>query len=100
MLPLYKNLCKMIELAMKEKAPQMYARLKASGELSKEIHRRAEEATNAYYEMVMMEPKEKVLERQKKSPMDQIAERTMQKKVAAEIALSQALEFPTENEKD
>lgn len=86
----------MIELAMQEKAPQMYSRLKASGMLEREISDRAQVAKDSYLEAISMEKKEDALARQKLPPLEQIGLRDRQKRAAAEVALDQATEFPSE----
>lgn len=99
MLPaLLRHLPEMIELAMQEKAPQMYARLKASGDLEAEIGERLAVALESFREVSSMERKDAVLARQKLPPMDQVQARTMQLKAAAEEAIAQAIEFPSESE--
>lgn len=94
MFPTYKNLLEMIDLAMQEKAPQMYARLEAQGTLKDEINERASLALDSYREATSLESKEEVQARQKLPPMEIIAAITMKRKIATEIALSQATEFP------
>lgn len=100
MFPTHKNLRQMIETAMQDRSPQMYARLKASGELLAAVQERADAAQESYLAALSEQPKAEVMRRQLQSPMDQMAERTMQQKAAAETALAQALEFPSESATD
>lgn len=100
MFPTGKALREIVEQAMQDKAPQMYARLKADGSLRDEISRRMDEAQESYRQAIWTESKESVLARQKLPPMEQIQERTMQQRAAAEEAIAQATEFPSESETD
>lgn len=92
MMPLPHQMRELIELAMKEKAPALYARLKASGELAAEIGRRAQEAEESYLEASSLDLSEPWM-RNQGDPMEFLQKRTMQKKIAAEEAISQATEF-------
>ena len=97
-LPNSKQLHRMIALAMQEKAPAMYARLKAGGQLDREISDRAQVAKDSYREAIAQEPKAAVLSRQNLDPLHQVGDRAGQMRAAAEVALDQATEFHDEGD--
>lgn len=100
MLPMYGTLLGLIAQAMKVKAPKMYRRLKANGDLQAEISRRATEAGESYLTALEIMPKAEVMRVQNLPPLEQVAERTAARRVAAEAALADAIDFPTESEPD
>ena len=100
MLPSSKKLTTMVDQAMQDRAPMMHKRLTANGMLTTEIQDRVSQATESYLETVGMESKESVMAQQLKPPMERIGEITNRNRAAAEIAMQQATEFPSENEMD
>lgn len=100
MLPMDETLLDMIDQAMKDKAPQIYRRLKVSGDLQVEIERRARGARESYLAALEIQSKGDVLAAQNLPPLEQVAERTMARRAAAETALAAATEFPSESESD
>lgn len=100
MLPSHKTLLEMIEQAMKTKAPQMYAGLRAEGALQAEIARRSEEAKDSYREATGVQSAPEVQRMQRLPYLEQVQERTMQLRVAASKAIDLATEFPNEREVD
>lgn len=100
MLPIDKKVREMIYLEMQENAPRMYVRLKKEGTLEAEVNQRVNLAKESYLAAVGQESKEAVTARQKLPPLEQIAERKMEQATAAQVALAQATEFPSENGMD
>jgi hypothetical protein len=100
MFPLHKPLMKIIDQAMQDQAPAMHARLKKSGLLQADLQERATVATESYLEAVGQEPWEDLMARQKLPHLEQIGEMQRKERTAAEIALAQATEFPSESDQD
>jgi hypothetical protein len=94
------QLPKIIELAMKAKAPRMYRELQASGDLAREIEERVSLALEIQ-DQVENEPLSHLLSHPKKDPMEQQAAARQIISRAWEQAIAVATEFPEEeNEPD
>ena len=88
------NLESMIARAMQDRAPKMFHSLQVSGELSKVIAERADQAEETYEEMYD-QAKDKVLT-SKMDYLESVQALTMAHREAEEIALAQATEFESE----
>jgi hypothetical protein len=94
------QLPKIIELAMKSKAPRMYRELKASGDLTREIEERVSLALEIQ-EQVESEPLFHLMRHPKKDPLAQQAAARDIISRAWDQAIAVATEFPEEeNEPD
>jgi len=92
-MPSKQELKRMISMAMQNAAPAMYRQLKATGKLDQVLTDRAEEAVQAY--SVMVSQAEAKVE-QHPTLAEQMQESDRAKRVATEIAISQATEFQTD----
>ena len=95
------RLRKMIAEAMQEKAPEMYARLKAERKLDQVVADRARAAREQYEEAVsQLGPKETkaIVGAQKAGFLQTVQEWNQRQSRLAEEVLAQALEFPAEQQ--
>lgn len=100
-MPYPDKLRKMISEAMKELAPQMYSRLKKSGELEKVVEMRAQAAEEQYDEMMeLVSPadQKEIHQAQKKRGLAVMQAWNRRESRIVENVLAQATEFPTEGE--
>lgn len=95
MLPSSAKLEKMIEIAMKDRAPAMYRELKKSGELQKVLTDRAEMAEDSYT-MAMSQVRTSALSASRNLPhLERVSELMQGRNEAARTAIDQAVEFAT-----
>jgi len=98
MFPNPTELRQMIEEAMQERAPSMYERLKADGTLQQVVAEREDAARQSYLDAVSLIPKDEQSRIQELPYLEQVHQREARNRAAAETAIEQALEFPSEDE--
>ena len=96
MLPSLARRMKLVESAMKEKAPQMYARLVQSGELYEVLELRAELIEEVF--MLEGDKNLEVLATSQRPYWDRVAECMAADQAALREAIEQATEFQVEAE--
>jgi hypothetical protein len=100
-MPYPDKLRKMIAEAMQELAPQMYSRLKASGELGNVVEMRAQAAQEEYdstMELVSPADQKELHQAQNEGPFAMSQAWNRRESRIVENVLAQATEFPTEGE--
>ena len=97
MFPNQTELRQMIEEAMQERAPSMYAHLKADGTLAQVVAEREDAARQSYLDAVALIPKDEQNRIQDLPYLEQVHQREARNRAAAETAIAQALEFPSES---
>ena len=98
MFPNQAELQQMIEEAMQELAPSMYERLKADGTLQQVVAEREDAARQSYLDVVSLMPASEQSRIQELPYLEQVAALEARSRAAAETAIEQALEFPSEVE--
>ena len=92
------TLAPLIKQAMREKAPEMYRELTASGEIEQVIADRATAAMESYATAVSAARDETLTS--KKGHQESVQAMTAARSEAQRIALDQAVEFPVESQPD
>lgn len=94
-IPTSRELKEMISVAMQDRAPKMFAELKAANELDAAIEQRAEMARETYL-TTMGEKGFQIAKTPSEDPMEQVSRATSAMREAWESAFAQAIEFPEE----
>ena len=80
------------------RAPSMYERLKADGTLQQVVAEREDAARQSYLDVVSLMPASEQSRIQELPYLEQVAALEARSRAAAETAIEQALEFPSEDE--
>ncbi len=92
-LPQIAELKRMIEVAMKDRAPAMHSELKAKGQLKTALHDRAEMATDSYLQAINEQTWAAAQESRQLTPQATVQELTEGQTRAAQVAIAQAVDF-------
>ena len=95
MLPPLKERRKMVLQAMRERAPKLLARLKATDALDAELTSRAEAIANDYLTPEMS--RDRIVARGKMDPLKQVGDAMQENRELLNQAIAQATEFPPED---